>query len=284
MPQSENKIGFIGAGNMGEAMIKAVVNSNIVKPSLIHIYDPDPLRLNNFKKNNINIASGNKELFDKSDIVIIAVKPASVQKVLEQISEADYFINKESGKKLIISIAAGIAIKTIENTLYKNLSEQNAAQLPIIRVMPNTPALVSAGISAISSNRHTTNEDMSIAKKIFAAMGEVIEFKEEYLNPATALSGSGPAYLFYLAESMIEAGIAIGFDPSDAIKLTTATLKGAVKLIEASELPVEKLRQNVTSKGGTTEAAINTLDNNGVKENIIAAISSANKRAKELSG
>ncbi|MBW1650569.1 MAG: pyrroline-5-carboxylate reductase [Deltaproteobacteria bacterium] len=277
-------IGFIGAGNMGEAMIKAVINSDIAEPSSIYIYDPDPLRLNNFEQNNINIASGNKDLFDKSNIIIIAVKPASVQKVLNQITESNYFTNPKSEKKLIISIAAGITIKTIENTLYKNLSEQNAANLPIIRVMPNTPAIISAGISGISPNLHTTYEDIKIAKTIFTAMGEVLEFEEKYINPITALSGSGPAYLFYLAESMIEAGIAIGFDPSDAVKLTTATLKGAVKLIESSDLPVEKLREKVTSPKGTTEAAVNILDKNRVKENIIAAIIAANKRAKELSG
>ena len=278
----KKKIGFIGAGNMGEAMIKALINFNVANPSQIFIYDPDSLRLNNFKQN-INIATDNKELFDKTDIIIIAVKPNIVEKVLNQIIKSDYFTNNKTEKKLIISIAAGIAIKKIEDILYNNCSEQDSANLPIIRVMPNTPAIISAGISAIAPNRHTTSEDIKIAKIIFCAMGEVLEFEEKYLNPATALSGSGPAYLFYLAESMIEAGIAMGFDPADAIKLTTQTLKGAIKLMEVSDISVEQLRENVTSPKGTTEAAVNILDNNGVKQNIIDAIIAANNRAKELS-
>ena len=159
-----------------------------------------------------------------------------------------------------------------------------SGNLPIIRVMPNTPALVLSAVSGMSPNRFVTEEDARVARTLLQAVGEVIEFEEEALDAVTALSGSGPAYVFYLVESMTEAGIQMGLEPATAASLAAATLRGAAKLLEASGEPPEELRRKVTSPGGTTAAAIDVFEKRGFKSIIIAAIASATRRAQELSG
>jgi pyrroline-5-carboxylate reductase len=136
----------------------------------------------------------------------------------------------------------------------------------------------------MSANRHASDDDVQIVRSILEALGKVIEFSEEDLDAVTALSGSGPAYVFYFIESMIEGGICVGLEPKDAVTLTIATLKGAVKLMEELNESPELLRRKVTSPGGTTEAALKVLDKNQVKQSIIEAIAAAAKRSKELSG
>jgi len=149
--------------------------------------------------------------------------------------------------------------------------------------MPNTPALVLEGMAGMSSNKYVDNNDLADAKKILGSMGKVIEFDEKDLDAVTALSGSGPAYVFYLIESMIEGGINVGLNPDSAKILTLATLKGSVKLIENLNESPEILRNKVTSPGGTTEAALKVFEANDVKQNIIKAILAAASRSKELS-
>jgi len=149
--------------------------------------------------------------------------------------------------------------------------------------MPNTPALVLAGMSGMTPNRNSVPDDISTARTILEAMGKVIEFKEESLDAVTALSGSGPAYVFYLVESMIQGGIDMGLDPYDASILTLTTLKGSVALIEEIGESPELLRRRVTSPGGTTEEAFKVLEKKRVKETIIEAMAAAARRSKELS-
>lgn len=284
MTEIREKIGFIGTGNMGEAIIKAIITSSQAEASSIYIYDI------NFQKTDaisrqyaVITAADSNELFNKCDIVILAVKPQDISKLLIQITEHKYYKTDRKKRKLVVSIAAGISIKKIEDVLYKGLDAEASQNLPIIRVMPNTPALVFEGISAMSPNAYVNNEDIKAMRSILEAMGKVIEFEEEYLDAVTAISGSGPAYIFYLAESMIEAGINLGFEPSDAIDLTLSTMKGAVKLMENTNESPESLCKKVTSPGGTTEAAFKVLKANSVKQNIIKAIEAAAKRASALS-
>ena len=149
--------------------------------------------------------------------------------------------------------------------------------------MPNAPALVLAGISGMSANRYAKPDDIQIAKTILGALGSVIEFNEADLDAVTALSGSGPAYVFYLIESMIAGGISNGLDAQQAARLTLETLKGAIKLMEERKEPPEDLRRKVTSPGGTTEAALKVLEQNHVKKDIVAAITAATQRSRELS-
>jgi pyrroline-5-carboxylate reductase len=204
-----------------------------------------------------------------------------MQSVLAEITNsAQYAIDQH---KLVISIAAGIPIEKIEEHLYAPLTEAATQKLPIIRVMPNTPALVLTGMSGMSGNRFAQPADINITQTLLEAMGKVIIFDEKDLDAVTALSGSGPAYLFYLAEAMIEAGIRLDLDPNNAVVLALQTLKGAVQLMEEKLETPESLRRKVTSPGGTTEAAITLLEQNNVKETFISAISAAAKRSKELS-
>lgn len=276
------KTGFIGAGNMGEAFVGAIIKSNLLSPSKIYVSDINEERLAVFRSNyGISAINDNIKLFSKCDIVILAVKPQQIDKVLTEITnQKDYMI---PAKKLIISIAAGIPLQKIENLLYTPLDKKSRTKLPIIRVMPNTPALVLSGMSGMSANRYASVEDVNIVKTLLEAMGKVLEFNENDLDAVTALSGSGPAYVFYLIESMIEGGINAGLDPNDAYTLTIATLKGSLALMEKLNESPETLRKKVTSPGGTTEAAFKILENNGVKQNIIDAIAAAALRSKELS-
>ena len=282
MPPLNKKTGFIGAGNMGEAFVGAIIKSNLLSPSMIYVSDINQERLAIFRSNyGISATNDNIKLFSKCNIIILAVKPQLINKVLAEITkQKDYMI---ADKKLIISIAAGIPLRKIEDLLYTPLDEKSRTKLPIIRVMPNTPALVLSGMSGMSANKYASVEDVNVARTILEAMGKVIEFNEDDLDAVTALSGSGPAYVFYLIESMIEGGINAGLNPNDAYTLTIATLKGSLALIEELNESPETLRKKVTSPGGTTEAAFKILENNRVKQNIIDAIAAATLRSKELS-
>jgi pyrroline-5-carboxylate reductase len=275
------KTGFIGAGNMTEAMIGAVIRSNIFAPE--HIFASDVIQerldmLSDVYK--ISTINDNFKLFLTCDIIIVAVKPQQISHVLAAISEQiDHRLLK---RKLFISIAAGYPIKKIEDVLYQSLEVHSRKMMPIIRVMPNTPALVLAGMCGMAANQYANKEDITIARTILEATGKVIEFSEDKLDAVTALSGSGPAYVFYLAEAMIEGGVKAGLDPDKAYVLAIETLKGAAALLSSQNESPELLRKKVTSPGGTTEAAIKVLDDGRVKHNIVDAISAAAQRSKEL--
>ncbi len=277
------KTGFIGGGNMAEAFTGALISSDIYNSSQIYISDVSADRLDVMAKTyGVSAVNDNFDVFMKCDIVILAVKPQVMDDVLSEIARhPDYSINS---RKLIISIAAGITIQTIEDILYRPLAGSTHENLPIVRVMPNTPALVLSGMSGMSPNQYADKEDLGKTRTILEGIGKVAEFKEEELDAVTALSGSGPAYVFYLAESMIDAGIKIGLNPEEACLLSMETLKGAVKLMDKSDETPEELRRRVTSPGGTTEAAFKVLDGSRVKGNIIDAITAAAARSKELSG
>ncbi len=280
MSETTYKIGIIGAGNMGEAFIGALIRSGLSQPAAIYVSDILPERLQGLQKTyGVAVTTDNTELFDACDIIVLAVKPQQMAQVLSQLA-GKIPPNK---RKLIISVAAGIPTQKIEAYLYKTLSETMRNNLPIVRVMPNTPALVLAGMSGMSTNRFATKDDILLTRRILGALGQVLEFEEKDLDAVTALSGSGPAYVFYLIEAMIQGGIANGLAPEDAGTLSLATVKGAVKLMEEQKEPAEVLRRKVTSPGGTTEAALALLEQHRVKDNIIAAISAATRRSKELS-
>ncbi|MBF0117319.1 MAG: pyrroline-5-carboxylate reductase [Desulfobacterales bacterium] len=281
MSIEDKKIGFIGAGNMGEAILAALIKTKLSQSNNLYITDISKERIGFIKDTySISALDDNSKLFLECDIIILAVKPQQMKVVLSEIQKT---INKIKNRKIVISIAAGFTIKNIENILYSRIDEITRSMLPVVRVMPNTPALVLAGISGMSANRFACKEDVYLSKLILGSMGKVIEFEEEKLDAVTALSGSGPAYVFYLMESMIEAGIKLGFEPLDAALLTTETLKGAVKLMEEKGEPPWSLRAKVTSKGGTTEAAFKILEAYDVKQIIIDAVNAAHNRSKELS-
>ncbi len=279
----EVNIGFIGAGNMGEAMIAALLSSGLSAPKHLFACDADASRIDFLKtKYAIHALPAASDIVSACDVIIFAVKPQSMGELLNTLQSKGVF-KTIAGRKRFISIAAGIRIEKLEESIYAGLDKNMQSRLPVIRVMPNTPALVGEGISGICANAHADKEDLEIAKAILSAMGNVFECREAEMDAVTALSGSGPAYCFYLAEAMINAGCHLGFDLKRSSELVLSTLKGAVALIEKLGQPAEELRRRVTSPGGTTEAAIRHLDDRNVKQAIEEAIFAAAKRSSELS-
>jgi len=281
MKELDKKIGFIGAGNMGEAMINGLIKSGLYRPAQVWASDVRGARLRQLQDMyKINTTQENTELFDRVDVLILAVKPQHMDEILAGL--ASTFPLSIKGVKLIISIAAGFPIKRIEGHLYSRLDENSKGLLPIVRVMPNTPALVLAGISGMSGNRYVRDSDLGEARSILGAIGRVIEFEEKDLDAVTALSGSGPAYVFYFIESLVEAGAGLGLRPSHALTLTLETIKGSVKLLEETGEAAASLREKVVSRGGTTEAALRVLERHRVKGHLAEAIRAAAQRSKQM--
>jgi pyrroline-5-carboxylate reductase len=283
MKQLGKKVGFIGAGNMGEAMINGLIKSGLCEAQQLWASDLREARRRQLAdRYAIHTTEENAEVFKKVDVVVLAVKPQQMDAVLDGL--ASILPQSLHGVKLIISIAAGIPINKIEGHLYPPLDQNAKGLLPIVRVMPNTPALVLAGMAGMSGNGYTKESDLKAARAILEAIGKVIECDEKDLDAVTALSGSGPAYVFYMVEAMVEAGAGLGLRPSHALRLTLETMKGSVKLMEETGEAPASLRKKVTSKGGTTEAALRVLDGHGTKGDIMEAIRAAAKRSRELSG
>lgn len=271
--------GFIGGGNMGEAMIGALAGTGRFAPGHIFVSDASPERLDFLRETyGVSTTPDNGEVFRKADVVVLAVKPQQMSGVLSGLADIPL-----TGRKLIVSIAAGFPISRMEEILYAERPPEDRENLPIVRVMPNTPSLVGAGMSGMSPNRHAAAGDVSAAEGILSAMGRVLVFEETELDAVTGVSGSGPAYVFYLAEAMAEGGVAAGLEAGAAAELALATIEGAAKLMrEGNESPAE-LRRKVTSPGGTTQAALEHMEANQVRRHVADAIVAAARRAAELS-
>ena len=277
------KIGFIGAGNMAEAILGAVISAGLYPPERIRISDIEPARVRHMQeKYRIADAGANHTVIRECDLIFLSVKPQTLPSVLERLVRENVF-SAPAGKKKLVSIAAGIRLAAIEAFIYEGLTEDQKLMLPIIRVMPNTPALVRSGTSAVCANAYAAAGDLETVKSILSVMGRVFQCRESEMNAFTAVAGSGPAYGFYLIEAMAEAGAQLGIAPEDALNMTRSTLEGTLKLLEAQQAGPEELRKKVTSPGGTTEAAIRVLEDNQVKSRLIDAVLAAARRAEELS-
>ncbi len=265
-------IAFIGGGNMGQALVQGLLESGYAAEN-ITIIDTDQETCAKLKKQfpQCHVLSQTEAALHIADLVVLAVKPQSMQQACEQIAE-----QCQSTRPLIISIAAGIPTADIDHWL--------GGGLAIVRCMPNTPALVQSGTTGLYANAEVVAYQREITNGILGSVGSILWLNdEEMLNAVTAVSGSGPAYFFYLIEAMLEAGLALGLNETQARQLTIDTAAGAAKLIEKTAKTPQELRRAVTSKGGTTEAAISTLDQNNMKRIIQSAITNAATRAKELS-
>ena len=262
-------IAFVGAGNMAEALIKGLLQSKIVKAKQITASDVNKKRLRWLKEEYcIRTSSSNTDAIEKSDIILLAVKPQVLPELLVDISE------KLAGK-LVISIAAGITISKIENALPKNT--------PVIRVMPNTPALVQRGAAAISCGKSAKKNHAVMAMDIFRSVGFAIQVDEKFMDIITAISGSGPAYVFYLMEAMIKQAVKGGIEPAEALHLVAETVRGAGELVDRTSRSPADLRKCVTSPGGTTEAALKVMKEHDFLGIVSDAISAAVKRSHDLS-
>jgi len=252
-------IGIIGAGNMGMAIAE-----RFKKKALIS--DNDAAKLQAMKNKNISPVRSNTELAMRSDIIILAVKPQDIRKAMEE-------IRPYVKEKLIISIAAGVTTRFIEKALGKSR---------IIRVMPNMPAMVGKGISAVSCGRFAGPKDLKAASMIFLNLGEVIEVEEKMMDAVTAVSGSGPAYYFLFTRLLAESAEASGLDKRLAAKLARATFIGAAEVIKSKDLSMEELVKKVASKGGTTEAAIKVFKRRRLEDIVKKAVMDAARRSNNL--
>jgi pyrroline-5-carboxylate reductase len=263
------KVGFIGAGNMGEALIKGLVAASLVPPDAIYATDVRHEHLKTLEaRYGIRLVRHNAELVSQVDVVILAVKPQIMASVLEQIAPAT------TRQKLVISIAAGVPTKTIRAGL--------GQQARLIRVMPNTPALVLEGVTAVAKGQGLEPGDLDTASEIFSAVGRVVTLDEELMDAVTGLSGSGPAYVAIVIESLADGGVKMGLDRATAMTLATQTVLGTARLALDTGLHPGALKDMVSSPGGTTIAGIAALEESGARHAFIKAVERATLRSREL--
>lgn len=268
----EKRLGFLGSGNMAEALIHGLLESGLADKAKIMAADKDIERLNAIVEGyGIEGHSKNFEIARRCDVVIVAVKPQAIDSVLDDVRD------EIDSEKLVVSIAAGISTKRIAARLKKGAK--------IVRVMPNTPALVLAGASAICCGKKVSLEEKEMVMSIFGAVGKVVALDDESLMDAvTGLSGSGPAFVYTFIEALSDAGVKAGLPRDIAGILAGQTVYGAAKaVIELQRHPAE-LRDMVTSPGGTTIAGIAKLEEKGFRSAVIEAVEAATRRSKELGG
>ena len=261
------RLGIIGCGNMGSALARGIVSKKVLPFNAIYISDKEQQKTKElYKKFGIRVAT-NEEIAKKCNFIIIAVKPQDSKKVLTSISGALDL------SKHLISVMAGVTISRIESLVKK--------KIVLTRAMPSMTALAGKSITCVSHNKMVKRK--SEVNKIFSSIGEVVEIEEKHMDAVTAVSGSGPAYFFYLAECLAEAGVKLGIKKEKAMQLAAATLVGSGALLEYTSLAPEALRSRVTSKKGTTEAALRVLKSTMFREIVNKAVRAAAGRSKELS-
>lgn len=270
IPDLKIKLAVIGVGSMGSAIVRGVINADIVKPKNITASDIDSTKLTVLSEHlNINTTTSNEEAVEGANVILFALKPHFL------ISALDGLRNKIKPGTLIISIAAGVTIKTIEGFL--------GSGTPIIRAMPNTPCQVGAGAIGFARNNASQDKDAQLANTLFNALGLSIEVPEDLLDAVTGLSGSGPAYVFVMIEAMTDAGVRVGLPRHAALKLAAQTVFGSAKMLLDTNGHPACLKDAVTSPGGTTIAGIDKLESAGFRSAIIEAVKAATERSKELS-
>lgn len=270
------RLGFIGAGNMAQALIGGLL-ANGFTPERIAVSDPSPACCEAAEKLGVHICDDNQALIASSDIVILAVKPQVMQAVLEPLAQS-----VESKRPLIISIAAGVTAQMITEWLAADAADRT--DVAVVRCMPNTPALLREGATALFANEQVSTEQHAQAQAIMNAVGLALWVETELeLDAVTALSGSGPAYFFLMIELMQRAGEKMGLSSDVSSQLTLRTALGAAKMAVESDVDVVELRRRVTSPNGTTHAAIESFLDNGFADVVEKAVTAARDRSVEMS-
>ncbi|MCE5229252.1 pyrroline-5-carboxylate reductase [bacterium] len=265
-----DSLGFIGAGNMAGAILRGTVGRSLLAADRVWACDILPEKLTTLASElRIHTTTNAREVASNVTTIILAVKPQDLPAMLEIIAPA------LTAEHRIISIAAGIRTETI--------AKKVSAPVRIVRVMPNTPALVGCGAAGVAAGPNATQADIDAALALFGAVGLAVQVTEDQLDAVTALSGSGPAYVFRLMELMADAGVELGLDPNTAGRLAVKTVLGSAILAEQSGETPAVLRQRVTSKGGTTAAALAVFEERGLPQLIKDAMKAALERSVELS-
>lgn len=265
----KRKVGMLGAGNMAGALIRGLLASGTVKAKQVRASDVRPDRLEELARQyDIETHTDNHELVAWADLVVLSVKPQVLDRVLEQVGHAF------TPDTLVVSIAAGVPIRAIEARL--------PGSVRVVRAMPNTAAIVLAGATGIAAGAHATDEDMQVAKALFDGVGRTVVVDETLVDAVTGLSGSGPAYIMLMIEALADGGVKVGLHRDTALTLAAQTVYGSAKLLlETGEHP-GRLKDMVTSPGGTAIAGLHTLESGGMRRTLIDAVDSATRRATEL--
>ncbi len=263
------KLAFIGGGNMATAIIEGIVKSGFAGTGEISISDKDDLKLKSFKDRGMNVFSDNLEAACDSDIIIVAVKPAVVATVLGELSEL-----KNISDKLIISIAAGVSLAKLSHYMGK--------EAKFIRVMPNTPAMVGEGMAALCKNSSVSDDEMLLAINMFSTFGKAVCVTEKQMDAVTAVSGSGPAYVYMFIEALADGGVLEGLPRDTAYILAAQTVLGAAKMVLETGIHPGTLKDMVCSPGGTTIEAVASLENDGFRGSIIRAVEVCAEKSSKL--
>lgn len=274
------KLGFIGAGNMAEALARGLVENRVFKASELIASDVDATRRRKFKVAlKIEVTTDNLKVLNSSRAILFAVKPQTIDAVLTELARAGHENGAARkgglGAKLFVSIAAGVTLNRLEGAL--------GGRARVIRVMPNAPAMVGQGMAALVRGRNATRVDEAFALKIFRAVGDAVALKDEtLLDTVTALSGSGPAYVYLFAKALADAAVALGLAPELALRMALKTIRGAEENMRRSPMTAAELIRIVASPGGTTEAALKQLGSDGFSDIVARAIHAAAERSRQL--
>jgi pyrroline-5-carboxylate reductase len=265
---TESRIAFIGAGNMAEALIKGLLRAGTSPAGITASVRRTERIVELAKAHGVRVLTDNVAAARDADVIVLCVKPQAMAKVVAQIAPV------VDPSKLTISIAAGVPIAAIERKL--------GANARVVRAMPNTPALVGLGATALAAGGHATAEDLALSQKLFDSVGITTVVDEGLLDAVTGLSGSGPAYMFLVIEALSDAGVKVGLSRHVALKLAAQTVLGSARLLIETQAHPGHLKDQVTSPGGTAIAGLHTLEAGGLRTTLIDAVEAATKRAREL--
>lgn len=262
------RIAIIGGGRMGEAIVAGLLASGTVRSEELSVAEPNEERRAVFESHGVATAVDGHEIVSEADVVVLAVKPQVIDAVLAHIAD------EIPGNAVVVSIAAGVTTRRLESLLPEGAV--------VVRVMPNTPAMVGAGMSVVCGGSAASDEDVEMVRSMFEALGEAIVLDERYFDVATAISGSGPAYVALVADALARAGVAHGLPKDTALSLALQTIRGTAELIARTGTHPEALIDAVSSPGGTTIAALAALEERAVRAAFMEAVAAAVRRAREL--
>ncbi|CAI5983317.1 unnamed protein product [Closterium sp. NIES-64] len=265
------RLGFVGAGQMAEALARGMSAAGVVAASDMSAMDLSQERLAVFAEMGVAAKTTCKELAAASDVIFIAVKPHTVKAVLSELRDSAAITSTH----LVVSIAAGVTIA--------NLQQWAGDEAKIVRVMPNTPCLVGQTAAAMSLGGKATAEDAALVQRMFEAVGKIQQVEEKLLDAVTGLSGSGPAYVFMAIEALADGGVAAGLPRDVALSLAAQTVYGSAKMVLETGKHPGQLKDSVASPGGTTIAGIYALEKGGFRATLMNAVVAATERSKELS-
>ena len=266
MPSQIYKLGFVGAGKLAGSVIRGLMRAKFCPPEMIIASEPnEQTRATLEAETGINLTTENTEIAEKAETIFIGVKPGVVVPVLSDLSE-------KLQSKLVVSLAGGVRISNMEKVC-------NAR---VMRALTNTPSAICRAATGITRGSRTTKEDVDLAKKVFGAIGVVVEIKEEQIDAVTALSGSGPAFIYTVIEALAAGGTKMGLAPDVALELAAQTALGAAEIMLESKMSPEELVKMVVTPGGTTAAGLAVMEKLGTSESLIAAVEAASKRGQEM--